>query len=117
MNPKLKLKLCTLLAGMCAPALAAAAETGWVNVVNVGGQSDSLFIVLSATVGEQTCRSTRVILAAATPNTTQGDAQKRLYAAMLAAMNSGGKVLLSLSGCQTTFPTMIATDYWFAEGA
>lgn len=117
MNSKLGLKLRVLVVCLCAPLMASAAETGWVNVINVGGQSDSLFIVLSAEVGEQTCRSARVILAAATPNTTQGDAQKRLYAAMLAAMNTGGKVLLSLSGCLTTYPTMIASDYWFAGGA
>lgn len=117
MNSKLRLNLCALVACLCVPHMASAAETGWVNVVYVGGQSDNVFIELSTIVGEQTCRSTRIILTAAAPNTTQGDAQKRLYAAMLAAMNTGGKVLLSLSGCQTTFPTMIATDYWFAEGA
>lgn len=106
------LRLTVLITCLALPKLSFSQETGWLTVMQLGGQTTNMFIVLSATVGEPSCRSSRIIIPEGILN---ADAQKRLYAALLAAMHAGKKVIFSVSGCYGSDPTMIATDYWFAQ--
>jgi hypothetical protein len=94
--------------------VASAGVTRWVTVVSVGGQSSNLFVVLSEEVGADLgCPSTRVVIPAGV--FTDADAQKRFYAAALVAVATGQKMQLALSVCNTTYPSMITTDYWFLQ--
>jgi hypothetical protein len=110
---KRKFKLGFLLALIAMPQLSFSQETGWLNVVQVGGQVNSMFFVLSDTVGEPSCRGSWVIIQS---GTMDAESQKRFYAALLTAMATGTKIRLAVSACNDpSHPTMISTDYWFMQ--
>jgi hypothetical protein len=91
----------------------AQADVKTVNVVQVGGQSGNLFVVLSQTVGtDLSCPGTRLILPATAFSDT--NSFNRFYAAMLAAQAYSAQVTIEVSGCYTTYPSMIPTDFWFS---
>jgi hypothetical protein len=94
------------------PGTASSQITAWVNVVQVGGQSNLMFIVVSEAVGEPGCSSTRIVLP---PGILDADNQKRLWAAASTAVTTGQRMQFALSGCHGNFPTMIASDYWWLQ--
>ena len=106
--------LAVVLASFAIPQTASSRITGWVSVIQVGGQSTNTFVVLSETVGDDLgCPSTRLVI----PSGAFGDAdaQKRFYAAVSTAVATGQKMQLAVSGCSGGFPTMIASDFWFLQ--
>jgi hypothetical protein len=92
----------------------ARADTQTVNVVQVGGQAGNLFVVLSSTVGDPPCPGTRLILPATA--FANADSFHQFYAAVLTALSIGGKLTVSVSGCYSTYPSMLTSDFWFMQG-
>jgi hypothetical protein len=91
----------------------ARADVTTVKVVQVGGQPGNLFVVLSQTVGtDLPCPGTRLIPPSAAFSDT--DSFKRFYAAMLAAQATSAQVTIAVSGCYSTYPSMLPTDFWFS---
>jgi hypothetical protein len=41
------------------------------------------------------------------------DSQRRFYAAMVSSLETGVPVTISISTCYGTYPSMLATDFWF----
>jgi hypothetical protein len=97
-----------------APQAALARETGWINVLEVGGQVTHTFVVVSESVGSELgCPSNRIVIAAGTFDT---EAHRRFYASMVTAMVTGAKIRLAASACfDRNYPTMSSTDYWFVK--
>jgi hypothetical protein len=113
MNKRISLAAVLLVSLM--PELASSRVTGWVNVLQVGGQSSNTFVVLSETVGDDLgCPNTRLVIP---PGAfADADAQRRFYAAASIAVATGQKMQLAVSGCSGGFPSMIASDFWFLQG-
>lgn len=88
-------------------------ETGWINVVQVGGQGANLFVVLSQSIVNPGCSGSWIIVPS---GALDADSQKRFYAALLTAMATGKQIRLAVSGCNdVNHPAMISTDYWFIQ--
>jgi hypothetical protein len=100
-----------LLFAIAAARNHALADVQTVHVVSVGGQSTNMFVVFSSNVGtDQGCPGPRLILPVGVMDT---ESQKRFYAALLMAFATGTPVTISISGCYGSYPSMIATDFWF----
>ena len=108
-----RIKRLALLACLLLPHVAHSRVTGWISVLQIGGQVNNVYVVLSETVGDDLgCPHTRLVLQEGTFDT---DARKRFYAAMVTAMTTGAKVQLAVSGCTGAYPSLISTDYWFVK--
>ena len=107
--------LLSIVGSTMAPAVTHANETGWIKVLQVGGQVSNMFVVFSQPVGtDKPCPNARLILPA---GVMDAESLKRFYATMITAMQTGTRVAISVSGCyDQNYPTMISTDYWFAQG-
>lgn len=88
-------------------------ETGWISVLQVGGQVTNIHFVISQTIVNSGCSGSVVIV----PNGTfDAESTKRFYAMLLTATATGKQVRLAASGCyDATHPAMISTDYWFIQ--
>lgn len=107
-----------LLSGLPLVCHSAFADVNTVNVVQVGGQVNNLYVVFSQSVGTDLgCPSTRLIVNAA--SFSDSDSFKRFNAAMLLAMTTGTSVTIAVSGCYSDgdYPSMIATDYYFVNNS
>lgn len=106
------LKATGILAILLTPAFTMAGQSPWVNILNVGGQGDTIYLVLSQSVtSDAGCSGQRLVLS---PTTFDVDQQKRIYAAALAAISTGKQMMFYASGCYNgTFPSMIGNDYWW----
>ncbi len=111
---KSKIKLVIFLVSISLPEMAFSGETGWVNIVRVGGQVGNMFVELSATVtADLGCSSSRLVFPPG--SFADADTQKRFYAAALTAMVTGKKMNMYLSNCNGPNPYMGPTDYWFVQ--
>jgi hypothetical protein len=97
------------LGSFIVPNLASSQITGWVNIVSIGGQTSNMFIDVSTPVGEPACSAARISIPS---GVLDAEGQKRLWAAASMALVTGQKMQFALSGCNGSFPSMIATDFW-----
>jgi hypothetical protein len=100
------------LGSFIVPNLASSQITAWVNIVQVGGQTSNMFIDVSTPVGEPACSAARILIPS---GVLDADGQKRLWAAVSMALVTGQKMQFALSGCNGSYPTMIASDFWFLQ--
>lgn len=90
-------------------------DTGWVNVLEVGGQGRVMFIKISMVTGGSIGCSNDQLRFPATAFDSPED-QARLYSAALSALARGSEMKFYLSHCNGSYPYFEGSDgFWWAK--